>query len=203
RPHPMSAERWAPGQVFVADGDLELAPGRERRTLRIDNRGDRPVQIGSHTHVFEVNRALAFDRERAYGFRLDVPAGTALRLEPGEGRDHAGLYGPTAGDRVRLGDTDLVVEVERDLTNPGDEAVFGGGKVIRDGQGQSQRTRAQGTPDTVITNALVLDHWGVVKADVGIRDGRIVGIGAAGNPDVMDGVHPALAIGPGTEIVSG
>ena len=118
-------------------------------------------------------------------------------------RDHAGLYGPTAGDRVRLGDTDLVVEVERDLTNPGDEAVFGGGKVIRDGQGQSQRTRAQGTPDTVITNALVLDHWGVVKADVGIRDGRIVGIGAAGNPDVMDGVHPALAIGPGTEIIAG
>jgi urease subunit alpha len=118
-------------------------------------------------------------------------------------RDHAGLYGPTAGDRVRLGDTDLIVEVERDLTNPGDEAVFGGGKVIRDGQGQSQRTRAQGTPDTVITNALVLDHWGVVKADVGIRDGRIVGIGAAGNPDVMDGVHPALAIGPGTEIIAG
>lgn len=75
-----------PGQVFVAEGDLELAPGRERRTLRIDNRGDRPVQIGSHTHVFEVNRALAFDRERAYGFRLDLPAGTALRLEPGEGR---------------------------------------------------------------------------------------------------------------------
>jgi urease subunit alpha len=118
-------------------------------------------------------------------------------------RDHAGLYGPTAGDRVRLGDTNLIVEVERDLTNPGDEAVFGGGKVIRDGQGQSQRTRAQGTPDTVITNALVLDHWGVVKADVGIRDGRIVGIGAAGNPDVMDGVHPALAIGPGTEIIAG
>jgi len=118
-------------------------------------------------------------------------------------RDHAGLYGPTAGDRVRLGDTDLIVEVERDLTNPGDEAVFGGGKVIRDGQGQSQRSRAQGTPDTVITNALVLDHWGVVKADVGIRDGRIVGIGAAGNPDVMDGIHPALAIGPGTEIIAG
>ena len=82
-----SAERWAPGQVFVAEGELELAHGRERRTLRIENRGDRPVQIGSHTHAFEVNRALAFDRERAYGFRLDLPAGTALRLEPGEGRD--------------------------------------------------------------------------------------------------------------------
>jgi urease beta subunit len=82
----MNDERLVPGQIFVADGDLELTPGRERRTLRIDNRGDRPVQIGSHTHVFEVNRALAFDRERAYGFRLDLPAGTALRLEPGEGR---------------------------------------------------------------------------------------------------------------------
>ncbi len=118
-------------------------------------------------------------------------------------RDHAGLYGPTTGDRVRLGDTDLLIEVEADLTNPGDEVVFGGGKVIRDGQGQSQRTRAEGTPDLVITNALVLDHWGIVKADVGVRDGRIVAIGAAGNPDVMDGVHPALAIGPGTEIIAG
>jgi len=118
-------------------------------------------------------------------------------------RDHAGLYGPTTGDRVRLGDTDLVVAVERDLTRPGDEAVFGGGKVIRDGQGQSQRSRAAGAPDLVITNVLILDHWGVVKADVGVRDGRIVGIGAAGNPDVMDGIHPALAIGPGTEVVAG
>ncbi len=90
-----------PGKVFVADGDLELAPGRERRTLRIDNRGDRPVQIGSHTHVFEVNRALAFDRERAYGFRLDLPAGTALRLEPGEGRDVALVA--FAGDRRAFG----------------------------------------------------------------------------------------------------
>jgi urease subunit alpha len=116
---------------------------------------------------------------------------------------HAALYGPTTGDRVRLGDTDLFIEVEQDLTHPGDEVVFGGGKVIRDGQGQSQRSRAEGAPDLVITNALIVDHWGIVKADVGVRDGRIVAIGAAGNPDVMDGIHPGLAIGPGTEVIAG
>jgi urease subunit beta len=110
-----SAKRMVPGQVFVADGDLELAPGRERRSLRIDNRGDRPVQIGSHTHVFEVNRALAFDRERAYGFRLDLPAGTALRLEPGEGRDVALVA--FAGDRRAYGMSALTsgdLEARRD-----------------------------------------------------------------------------------------
>ncbi len=113
------------------------------------------------------------------------------------------LYGPTTGDRVRLADTDLLIEVERDLCVGGDEAVFGGGKVIRESMGQSGRTRAEGTPDLVITGALILDHWGVVKADIGIRDGRIVGIGKAGNPDTMTGVDPALVIGPSTEIMSG
>ena len=113
------------------------------------------------------------------------------------------LYGPTAGDRIRLADTDLLIEVERDLAGGGDEAVFGGGKVIRESMGQSNATRADGAPDTVITGAVILDHWGVVKADVGIRDGRIVAIGKAGNPDTMDGVHPDLVIGPSTEIVSG
>ncbi|MEQ1702588.1 MAG: urease subunit alpha [Ilumatobacteraceae bacterium] len=113
------------------------------------------------------------------------------------------LYGPTTGDRVRLADTDLFIEVERDLCVGGEEAVFGGGKVIRESMGQSARTRAQGTPDLVITGALILDHWGVVKADVGVRDGRIVGIGKAGNPDTMSGVDPALVIGPSTEIMSG
>jgi urease subunit alpha len=116
---------------------------------------------------------------------------------------YVGLYGPTAGDRVRLGDTGLLLEVERDYATYGEEVTFGGGKVIRDGQGQSQVPRAEGAPDLVITNAIVLDYWGVVKADVGVRDGRISAIGKAGNPDVQDGVTPGLAIGPTTEIIAG
>ncbi|HYZ53533.1 MAG TPA: urease subunit alpha [Streptosporangiaceae bacterium] len=115
---------------------------------------------------------------------------------------YALLYGPTAGDRVRLADTDLFIEVEQDLCAGGDEAVFGGGKVIRESMGQSRATRAEGTPDLVITGAVVLDHWGIVKADVGVRDGRIVALGKAGNPDIMDGVHPDLVIGPSTEIMA-
>jgi urease subunit alpha len=116
---------------------------------------------------------------------------------------YSNLYGPTTGDRVRLADTDLFVEVEEDRCGGGDEAVFGGGKVIRESMGQGRTTRAEGAADTVITGAVVLDHWGVVKADVGIRDGRIVGLGKAGNPDTMDGVHPALVIGPSTEVIAG
>jgi urease subunit alpha len=118
-------------------------------------------------------------------------------------REHAALYGPTVGDQVRLGDTDLWIEVERDFTFGGEEAVFGGGKSIRESMAQGTRTRAEGTPDTVITNVVVLDHWGVVKADVGIRDGRIVALGRAGNPDIADGVHPDLVIGPSTDVISG
>ncbi|MBV8959556.1 MAG: urease subunit alpha [Actinobacteria bacterium] len=118
-------------------------------------------------------------------------------------RRYALLYGPTTGDRIRLADTDLFIEVEEDRCVGGDEAVFGGGKVIRESMGQSVATRADGAPDTVITGAVVLDHWGVIKADVGIRDGRIVGVGKAGNPDTMDGVDPALVIGPSTEIIAG
>jgi urease subunit alpha len=113
------------------------------------------------------------------------------------------LYGPTTGDRVRLADTDLHIEVERDACVGGDEAVFGGGKVIRESMGQATLTRAAGAPDLVITGALILDHWGVVKADVGVRDGRIVGIGKAGNPDTMTSVDPSLVIGPSTEILAG
>jgi urease subunit alpha len=116
---------------------------------------------------------------------------------------YALLYGPTAGDRIRLADTSLLIEVERDLCAGGDEAVFGGGKVIRESMGQGVATRAEGTPDLVITGAVILDHWGIVKADVGVRDGRITAIGKAGNPDIMDGVDPALVIGPSTEVMAG
>ena len=199
------------------------------------------MQVGSHYHFAEANPALDFDRDAAWGHRLDVPAGTVGALRAGRaprrstlgarsrgargsspglragsaGRPaatrpavteptstaarYAALYGPTAGDRIRLADTDLLIEVEEDRCagpGAGDEAVFGGGKVIRESMGQSRATRAEGAPDTVITGAVVLDHWGVVKADVGIRDGRIVALGKAGNPDTMDGVHPDLVIGP-------
>ncbi|MDX6470519.1 MAG: urease subunit alpha [Gaiellaceae bacterium] len=116
---------------------------------------------------------------------------------------YAQLYGPTAGDQVRLADTDLWIEIEKDLCVGGDEAVFGGGKTIRESMQQGTTTRAEGAPDLVITNVVVLDHWGVVKCDVGVRDGRIVALGKAGNPDIADGVHSLLEIGPTTEIVAG
>ncbi|WP_166905063.1 urease subunit alpha [Mycobacterium sp. DL440] len=120
---------------------------------------------------------------------------------------YAALFGPTAGDRIRLADTDLFVEITEDRSggprHAGDEAVFGGGKVLRESMGQSRATRADGAPDTVITGAVIIDHWGIIKADIGIRDGRIVGIGKAGNPDIMTGVHPALVVGPSTEIIGG
>jgi urease subunit alpha len=137
----------------------------------------------------------------AVGPNWTVPVAAELGRER-----YALLYGPTTGDRIRLADTDLLIEVTDDLARgpmAGDEAVFGGGKVIRESMGQSTATRAEGAPDLVITGAVVLDHWGVVKADVGIRDGRITALGKAGNPDVMTGVHPDLVIGPSTEILAG
>ncbi|MFT8716826.1 urease subunit alpha [Gluconobacter potus] len=115
--------------------------------------------------------------------------------------DYAGQFGPTVGDRLRLADTALLVEIERDHTIYGEEVRFGGGKTIRDGMGQSQVTRAEGAADTVITNAVIIDHWGIVKADVALRDGRIAAIGKAGNPDIQPGVD--IIIGPGTEIIAG
>ncbi|MDB5360785.1 MAG: ureC [Rhodospirillales bacterium] len=116
-------------------------------------------------------------------------------------RAYAGMFGPTVGDRIRLADTELIIEVETDHTIYGEEVKFGGGKVIRDGMGQSQRSSAEGAVDTVITNAVILDHWGVVKADVGLKGGLIVAIGKAGNPDIQPGV--TIVIGPGTEVIAG
>ena len=120
---------------------------------------------------------------------------------------YAALYGPTTGDRIRLADTDLLVEITEDRSGgpglAGDEAVFGGGKVLRESMGQGRATRADGAPDTVITGAVIIDYWGIIKADIGIRDGRITAIGKAGNPDVMSGVHPDLVVGPSTEIIAG
>ncbi|MBZ0293698.1 MAG: amidohydrolase family protein, partial [Anaerolineae bacterium] len=118
-------------------------------------------------------------------------------------RTYADLYGPTVGDRVRLADTNLIIEVEKDFTTYGDEAKFGGGKTLRDGMGQSPGvTRADGALDLVLTNALIIDHWGIVKADIGVRDGRIVGIGKAGNPGIMDGVTPGMVVGASTEVIA-
>src|SRR6187431_3831853 len=114
---------------------------------------------------------------------------------------YASMFGPTTGDRVRLADTDLIIEVEKDFTTYGEEVKFGGGKVIRDGMGQSQVTNRQGAADTVITNALIVDHWGIVKADVAIKEGMIAAIGKAGNPDIQPNV--TIIIGPGTDIIAG
>ena len=113
---------------------------------------------------------------------------------------YADMFGPTTGDKVRLADTDLIIEVEDDRTTYGEEVKFGGGKVIRDGMGQSQVTRADGAVDTVITNALIVDHRGIYKADIGLKDGRIAGIGKAGNPDIQRGVD--IVVGPGTEAIA-
>ena len=225
-----------PGEILPAPGAIELNAGRPVLTLEVANTGDRPIQVGSHYHFYETNAALRFDREPTRGWRLDCPAGTAVRFEPGQSRTvtlvpyaggraglrlqcpgdgrtgwsqpmsridraaYASLYGPTTGDRVRLGDSELIIQVEADRTVYGDEVTFGGGKVIRDGMGQCQRPAAE-VADLVITNALILDHWGIVKADIGIKGGRIAGIGKAGNPDTQAGVD--ILIGPGTEIIAG
>src|ERR1700686_3831228 len=121
-------------------------------------------------------------------------------------RMYADLYGPTTGDRIRLADTDLIIEIEKNFTRYGDEITFGGGKVIRDGMGQSStaiRETKSGALDLVITNVVILDHWGIVKGDIGIKDGRIVKVGKAGNPDTMNGVDPELVVGAGTEVIAG
>ena len=140
--------------------------------------------------------ALAGDRV-VYGFQGRIMGRSDGRIER---RAYAEMFGPTVGDRVRLGDTELLIEIERDYAIYGEEVKFGGGKVIRDGMGQGQRWSAE-VVDTVITNAVILDHWGIVKADIGIKDGRIAAIGKAGNPDIQPGV--TIVIGAATEVIAG
>ena len=254
-----------PGAVRALDGDLVLNEGRDGVMLKVTNTGDRPIQVGSHYHMIECNALLSFDRRLALGRRLNVPAGTAVRFEPGESKSvpvvpiagrravyggnnlvdgpadapgavekamaavaaggflhvptvgppiaappltisrakYATMYGPTVGDRVRLGDTNLTLVVERDLTSYGDECKFGGGKTLREGMGQQAGVDASRALDTVITNALIVDHTGIYKADIGIKDGMIVGIGKAGNPDVMKDVTPGMIVGVNTEAIAG
>ena len=258
----------APGDVVAHDDaalDVPLNVDRPAVLLKVTNTGDRPIQVGSHYHFIETNGLLSFDRAQSLGLRLNVPAGTAVRFEPGESKEvplvpiagnrivrggnnivdgpvdapdalekamarvaaggflhvaaatplpkapplaiprakYAAMYGPTVGDQVRLGDTNLWIAVEKDLCVYGDECKFGGGKTLREGMGQQCGVDASVSLDTVITNALIVDYTGIYKADVGIKDGMIAGIGKAGNPDVMEGVTPGMVVGVNTEAIAG
>ncbi|KAB5578508.1 putative urease [Coniochaeta sp. 2T2.1] len=256
-----------PGKVVVVKGErVRLNEGRERRRLKVTSKGDRPIQVGSHYHFIETNPHLEFDRGKAYGFRLDIAAGTSVRFEPGDTKtvtlveigghkviwggnslasgkvdvsrvdeivrnlqqagfahapDPAGdaafqgevfameraayatMFGPTTGDVVRLGLTDLWIKVEKDYTVYGDECKFGGGKTLREGMGQATGRSDKVTLDMVVTNALIVDWSGIYKADIGVKNGMIVGIGKAGNPDVMDGVSEGMIVGSCTDVVAG
>ncbi|KAG8848727.1 hypothetical protein FRB91_010533 [Serendipita sp. 411] len=254
-----------PGAIIVKpNAPIVLNQGRVRVQLKVTNTGDRPIQVGSHYHFIETNSALSFDRGLAYGKRLDIAAGTAVRFEPGDSKvvtlceisgqkiisggnglasgpvkferteevisaliqkgfghipehgalqinvdsmisreTYASMFGPTIGDLVRLGDTQLWIEVERDETVYGDECKFGGGKVIREGMGQATDRPASQCIDLLITNALIVDWSGIYKADIGVKNGMICGIGKAGNPDVMAGVHENLVVGSATEVIAG
>ncbi|KAL9046237.1 MAG: hypothetical protein Q9214_000879 [Letrouitia sp. 1 TL-2023] len=257
-PDPVSYEAdKTPGAIVpVKEKNIVLHEGRRRIKLKVTSMGDRPIQV---------NPRLEFDRLKAYGFFLDIAAGTSVRFEPGDTKtvqlveigghriisggngiasgpvdlsraqeiserlqesgfahkpdstgdnlkttpftltsaEYSDMYGPTRGDLVRLGPTDLWITVEDDLTWYGDECKFGGGKTVRDGMAQSSgRTDAE-TLDTVISNALIIDWSGIFKADIGIKNGVIVGIGKAGNPDTMDGVSPSMIIGSGTDVIAG
>ena len=253
-----------PGAVVCVKGTVAINENRNRIRLSVTSKGDRPVQVGSHYHFIETNPQLEFDRGKAYGYRLDIPAGTSVRFEPGdtktvqlveiggnkvirggnnlatggvehwrvdsivEGLQQAGfahapepagdmvldpytmdrsayctMFGPTTGDVVRLGSTDLWIKVEKDLTIYGDECKFGGGKTLREGMGQATGRPDAESLDLVITNALIVDWSGIYKADIGVKDGLIVEIGKAGNPDVMDGVTPGMTVGSCTDVIAG
>ncbi|KAK5294339.1 Urease [Exophiala xenobiotica] len=258
-------DKKMPGAVIpVKQGKIVLSEGRKRIKLKVTSKGDRPIQIGSHYHFIETNPALEFDRARAYGYHLDVAAGTSVRFEPGDTKtvtlveiagkkvihggnnlasgpvdlsrvddiitklqaggfahkpepagdmgfidamsltraDYIGMFGPTTGDMVRLGSTDLWIKVEKDMTVYGDECKFGGGKTLREGMGQASGRHDVEVLDTVITNALIVDWTGIYKADIGIKNGVIKAIGKAGNPDVMDGVHEDMVVGSGTDVIA-
>lgn len=258
-----------PGELRFVEGTITLNRGRKAIVLKVTNTGDRPIQVGSHFHFIEVNPSLVFDRRKSHGMRLNIPAGTATRFEPGDTKSvvlvaiggkrvirggnniadgpvddanlasvmndvhsrgfghleetntsegiivegsynstipreaYANMYGPTVGDKVRLGDTDLFAEIEKDFAIYGDECVFGGGKVIRDGMGQACGYSTAECLDTVITNATIIDYTGIYKADIGIKGGIIVSIGKAGNPDVMDGTSYDMIVGVSTEVIAG
>ncbi|KAK2617048.1 Urease [Conoideocrella luteorostrata] len=263
------ALRRQPGAVVAVKGTVKLSQNRKRRRLRVTSKGDRPIQVGSHYHFIEVNPQLEFDRERSYGYRLDIAAGTSVRFEPGDTKTvtlveiggnkvirggnnlatglvelwrvkeivsslqaagfahlaepanhprgdgahidmfqmdraaYATMFGPTTGDLVRLGNTDLWIQVERDMTFYGDECKFGGGKTLREGMGQATGRPDAESLDMVVTNALIVDWTGIYKADIGVKNGMIVGIGKAGSPDVMDGVTPNMVVGSCTDVVAG
>ncbi|KAM0287985.1 hypothetical protein ACHAQH_000053 [Verticillium albo-atrum] len=266
-PEPAEFEPTAqPGALVAAkDAKVTLNANRKRIKLRITSKGDRPIQVGSHYHFIETNPQLEFDRARAYGFRLDIPAGTSVRFEPGDMKTvtlveiggnrvirggnelatggvelwrvgeiveklqkagfahtpepvgdmghisafemnrvaYATMFGPTTGDRLRLGSTNLWIKVEQDFTVYGDECKFGGGKTLREGMGQATGRPDSESLDMVVTNALIVDWSGIYKADIGVKHGMIVGIGKAGNPDVMDGVTPNMVVGSCTDVVAG
>ncbi|RPB25264.1 urease [Terfezia boudieri ATCC MYA-4762] len=258
-----AAERQ-PGAVVAVKGRCTLNPGRKCKQLKVTNKGDRPIQVGSHYPFIETNPLLEFDRSEAYGYRLNIIAGTAVRFEPGDSKTvniveiggkkcitggnsmaagklqvccpeavlkklsdcgfahvpvpellpapdpctvdraaYASTFGPTTGDLVRLGDTDLWIKVEKDYNVYGDECKFGGGKTLREGMGQASGRLDREVVDLLITNALVVDYTGIYKADIGVKDGIIVGIGKGGNPDMMDGVSPELVVGSNTDIIAG
>ena len=248
-----------PGEYKYSDPDALLAGnvGLVTITVKVANQGDRPVQIGSHFHFYEVNDALDFDREASRGFRLNIAAGTAVRFEPGDVREvelvalagerrvyglnnkvdaplgdaasslkpptsglppqssgleftrrqYAEMFGPTVGDQVRLADTELFIEIEKDLIAEGggygNEVKFGGGKVIRDGMGQSPLALDADCLDLILTNATIIDPiLGIIKADIGVKGGRIAGIGHGGNPLIQSGVCENMVIGAGTEVIA-
>ena len=249
------------GEYIPTDGKIIANKGKKTIKLKVSNTGDRPIQVGSHTHFSETNKALEFDREKSLGFHLNVPSGTSVRFEPGDSKNvevvefggtktifgfsglvsgdleskkqeaikninennfknitenveyesnpleisrnrYVQLFGPTVGDKVRLADTELVMEIEKDMIKYGDELVFGGGKSARDGLGQASGVLREESADLVITNAMIIDPvLGIIKADIGIKDGKILGVGNAGNPNVMDDID--IVVSSNTEIISG